>query len=272
LTFEVFIYAIGDSLLNYGVFTMSKSENQVKEKKKPLVAIILVVLLLLVGVLAIGVFNNSDKSKTLDKNTEVAMDNTEINQANTASEPVAIAEFNLEQASKPRILGNIDAPIKISEHSSFTCGHCSKFHKTNFKKIKQDYVDTGKAYIVFTDFPLNGRDIEIGAVARCVPEKAYFSFIQLLFETQRDWLKEDFIGYVKQNAKLTGASEEQVNNCLNSEELHKALANQRETAMDKHNVRSTPTLVINDTIVIPGLSPYSELKKVLDAEFEKTAK
>ncbi len=265
---------------------MSESENQTEENKKSPIGIIWVVLILLIGVLGFAIYNNPNKSDGAQGDaqydtTETASkshddpshshDMGEMEKENLDSTSVS-ADFDLDKASKPRILGDADAPIKISEHSSFTCGHCSKFHQTNFKRIKADYVDTGKAYIIYNDFPLNGHDIKIGAVARCVPEKSYFEFIQLLFETQKDWLKEDYIKYVKQNALLTGASAAQIESCLNSSELFEALAKQREVAMKDHDVKATPTLVINDSVVIPGLSDYSELKKALDAEFEKSSK
>ncbi len=269
---------------------MSESEDQTEKNEKSPLGIIWIILVLLVAVLGFAIYNNLSKldDAQSSKATEIAgkdhgeaghvhdmaddMAATKTMKPALNSDAVVNADFDLEKASKPRILGNPDAPIKISEHSSFTCGHCSKFHQTNFKRIKADYVDTGKAYIIYNDFPLNGHDIKIGAAARCVPEESYFTFIQLLFETQKDWLKEDYIAYIKQNALLTGASSAQIEACLNSEELFEALAKQREVAMDKHDVKATPTLVINDSIVIPGLSPYADLKKALDAELEKSSK
>ncbi len=274
---------------------MSESEDQVKEKKKSSMGVIGIIFILLIAILGAGLYNKAQKSKVsvdmhssesvdhdhpLDTATESTNTNKEdvkdLKEADSANAVVETAKeetsFNLEASSKPRILGNPDAPIKISEHSSFTCGHCANFHKTNFKKIKADYVDTGKAYIIYNDFPLNGHDINIGAVTRCIPEESFFSFIQLLFETQKDWLKEGYLDNVKQNAQLTGASHAQINECLNSDELREALAKQREDAVAKHGVHATPTLVINDNVVIPGLSPYSEIQKELDNELEKASK
>ncbi len=259
---------------------MSESGDQ---KKSPF-GVVFIIFLLLVAVLGYGILNNIKKSgsdttesaQTSNQDENASNISTDIANATAGNSTAAVVNnaegFSLEAASKPRILGNPDAPVRISEHSSFTCGHCANFHKTNFKKIKADYVDTGKAYIIYNDFPLNGHDVNIGAVARCVPEKSYFQFIQLLFETQKDWLQEDYIKHVKQNAQLTGASAAQIEECLNSEDLFEALANQRQEAMDKHDVKATPTLVINDHLVIPGLSPYEDIKKALDAEYEKATK
>ncbi len=269
---------------------MSNIEEQNQKKKKSHFGIFCIIFILLIIVLGIGIVSSVDGNKSSnhgdvkveqkvvasgvsDKNIAIKAraDNETTKQklAEKSVEKGDVVVFDLENAAIPRILGNPNAPVKISEHSSFTCGHCAKFHKTNFKQIKKDYVDTGKAYIVYSDFPLNGHDIKIGSIARCVPEKSFFSFIQLLFETQENWLKKDYLEHVKQNAKLTGVSEEQINECLSSRTLHEALANGREKAMNEHGVNSTPTLVINDSAVIAGLAAYSEIKKILDAELEK---
>ncbi len=274
---------------------MSESEEQNTEntktkKKKSPVALIFLILMIIIG---IGVINNARKKKPevsenyttaaiqaseeneMSQNThesETENDFTAIMDENSKAAQLVETSFNVQEAAQPRILGNPNAPIRISEHSSFTCGHCATFHEGNFKKIKADYIDTGKAYIVFDDFPRNLYDMHVGAVARCVNEDVYFNFVQLLFETQKDWLNEGYLFYLKQNAKLTGATEEQIDNCLNSTDLHEKMANSRDKVMEDHDVKSTPTLVINNSIVVRGLSPYEEIKKILDAELEKTDK
>lgn len=265
---------------------MSKTEDQSNEttektKKSP-IGLILIVLALLALIIMVGLANNVKITPPEATETAEAVETTKqdtsadataaqaTDGAETTTQEVS-ADFDLEKASTPRILGNPDAPIKISEHSSFTCGACAMFHKSNFKMIKEEYIDTGKAYIVFDDFPRNKYDIIIGSVARCVPETAYFNFIQLLFETQADWLNEEYLTHLKQNAKLTGASETQINNCLNSTELHEALAKRQKAAHEDHAVESTPTLVINDSVIVSGLAPYATIKAALEAALVKPA-
>lgn len=192
--------------------------------------------------------------------------------ANPAPEYKAV-EFDLEKASTPRTIGDTNAPVKISEHSSFTCGGCALFHANNYKSIKRDYIDTGKAYLVFDDFPRNQVDIIVGAAARCVPEDAYFNFTQLIFETQRQWAgKENFVEYIKQNAQLAGANPAKVDACLNSEKLKENLAERQNAAYRNHGVQSTPTLVLNDDTQVSGLATYDEIKAALDKALEKATK
>lgn len=268
---------------------MSNTEDQAtdtteKAKKSPvgIILIIFAIFAITAVVSFLSLTNNkaepNNVTEASNENVDVSLQTEQANaaQADNASDSDVVTKsepfvFDLEKASTPRILGNPNAPIKISEHSSFTCGGCAMFHKNNFKLIKEEYIDTGKAYIVFDDFPRNMFDIKIGAVARCVPEKAYFDFVQLLFETQKTWLNEKYTTYLKQNAKLTGASSAQIDTCLNSKELHEALAHRQEAAANDHGVKSTPTLVINDKTVISGLDKYATIKAALDAAMVKPA-
>lgn len=190
-----------------------------------------------------------------------------------APAPAATPQDELAKLTTPRILGDSKSPVKITEHSSFTCGACAHYHGDNFKKIKADYIDTGKAYLVFDDFPRNAPDLEIGMVARCLPETSYFNFVQLLFETQEKWASEtEFKKYVKQNAILAGLAEDKYEECLKNADLQKSLAEHREAAVAKFGVKGTPTLVINDKTVISGMAPYNQIKEALDAEYAKAAK
>lgn len=214
--------------------------------------------------------NKPDAAVAADEQAE---DDAEVADSNEA-EDVKIAESpELAALTKPRALGNPSSPLKISEHSSFTCPHCAMFHADIYKKIKTDYVDTGKAYIVFDDFPRNIVDLEIGMVARCLPESSYFNFVQLMFETQDKWASEnEYKKFTKQNAMLAGLGDVQYEECLANKDLQEALAAHREVAMNKFGINGTPTLVINDKVVMSALVPYNQIKDALDSELAKTNK
>ncbi len=54
-----------------------------------------------------------------------------------------------------RILGAADAPITIIEYSSLTCPHCAKFHTDTLPQVKEHWIATGKARIVYRHFPFD---------------------------------------------------------------------------------------------------------------------
>ncbi len=88
-------------------------------------------------------------------------------------------------------LGKKDAPIVMLEFSDFQCPFCGKFFRDTFPKIKKDYIDTGKVYFVYKDFPLS----QIHAMAHkaaeagnCANEQGKFwEYHNKLFENQVQW-------------------------------------------------------------------------------------
>lgn len=180
------------------------------------------------------------------------------------------SQFDLDKVSAPRIIGDVQAPVKIIEYSSFTCGACGLFHKKTFEKIKKDYIDTGKAYLVFNNIPRNVQDVSISTIARCIPEKAYFTFLDLIFETQKEWMESDNpVKQVKEKAVVAGVPSESIDECYNSEKLRKTLVKNAKAALLKFDVKQTPTLVINDTHVVMGLDTYKNIRDVIEEELAK---
>ena len=270
---------------------MSESKNTQGQKSSSALPVIIAVFVVLVVIIGAGLYASNQKTQEMTKvektgaetpaesakiqeehvSTKVTEESSE-DTAKTASSPTQSQTTKTDTLSQysARILGNPDAPLKISEHSAFTCGHCKHFHETNFIKIKRDYIDTGKAYLVYNDFPLSKVGMEIGAVARCLPDQVYFNFIQLMFETQNDWKSHDkYVPYIKQNTRMLGLTEEKVEECMNNEDIHQAIASVQQEAHKKFGVESTPTLVLNDEVVVPGLLPYDQLKEKFDALIEK---
>lgn len=171
--------------------------------------------------------------------------------------------FDLNAALAPRGLGNPGAPIKIIEYASLTCNHCAHFHNDILPDMKAKYIDTGKVYLEFQEFPLNAPALDAALLARCLPAERYESFTGLLFKTQEDWTtRPDYINSLKQNAKLAGLSDEGIEQCLQSNDLRQAIGKNIQTASEKHKIVSTPTFVINDGAeVIRGAMPLDAFEQ-----------
>lgn len=80
---------------------------------------------------------------------------------------------------KDMVYGKADAPVTIVEYASLTCPHCADFKLITFPKIKEKYIDTGKARLIFRDFPFDPRATAAVMLARCAPEDHYFPMIDL---------------------------------------------------------------------------------------------
>jgi protein-disulfide isomerase len=154
-----------------------------------------------------------------------------------------------------RILGKADAPITIFEYASLTCPHCADFDKETLPQIKTEWIDTGKAKLVFRDFPLDGSALKAAIVARCAPPERFYGFIDILFAQQASWgLSPDPVPGITRIAKLGGMSEDKVQACLKDDALQNKILAGRLTAEKDYQVESTPTFFINGKRIV-GVRP-----------------
>jgi protein-disulfide isomerase len=169
--------------------------------------------------------------------------------------------------AQDHVLGKAEAPITIIEYGSLTCPHCAEFDTTTLPDLKKNWIETGKAKLVFRVFPLNGLDLHAAMLARCVPPGSYFAFIDTVYHDQTNWMgahdPEEALGSI---ARLAGVSEDKVKSCLADKALQDAVVADAYTAQKSYGVDSTPTFFINGAKMDPnGAQPYDVFDKQLSA-------
>lgn len=149
-----------------------------------------------------------------------------------------------------RVLGKADAPVTITEYSSLTCPHCADFHADTLPELKKTYIDTGRAKLVFRDFPLDPLALAGALVARCAPEGVYFKLLDILFARQGEWARaENPVEALKQYGRLSGMSDASLDACLKNEDLLKAIQDVQKQANEGLGINSTPSFVIDGQLV-----------------------
>jgi protein-disulfide isomerase len=166
--------------------------------------------------------------------------------------------------------GSPGAPITIEVFSDFQCPSCKALYEETLQPLMNDYVATGKVYLVHRDFPLQMHShskeaaIWAGAAARVNPSK-YEQVCSALFRQQVSWANDGKI----ENVMAT---------VLNADEMKKAralLADKRvsgEMEQDmalgnQRKVTQTPTMFVNNkgrTYPVTGSVSYQILRKFLD--------
>jgi protein-disulfide isomerase len=144
-------------------------------------------------------------------------------------------------------LGKPDAPNVIVEYASMTCPHCAQFDKVVFPDLKAKYIDTGKARLIFREFPLDGLAARASMIARCAGPDRYFAMIDVMFQTQPNWVVEgpEALDRLLQLARQAGFSKEKFDACLADKDLFKKIVDERQRANDVFQVDSTPTFFVN---------------------------
>ena len=169
---------------------------------------------------------------------------------------------NLENGSP--VLGSESAPVTIVEFGDYQCEACYHwFHNTRDTLI-DNYIETGKAKLVFVDLPFLGRDSPKAAQASyCAEDQGkYWEYHTILYTFQdgqpdSGWADRDRLNSFAFSLDM---NMDEFNDCVDSSKHQKRVkANYNEAV--KHGVQQTPTFIIisqDGTIEkFAGAQPYS---------------
>ncbi len=144
-------------------------------------------------------------------------------------------------------LGKADAPIKVQEFASLTCSHCADFYNEIMPELEKRYVETGKVRFILRDFPLDGVGLKAAALAHCMPADQYYPFVRVLYKNLTAWaMSPNPDQTLVQYAKLGGLGEDKAKACLQDTKMLDAIVAVRSAAVQKYDVKATPTFIIND--------------------------
>jgi protein-disulfide isomerase len=158
----------------------------------------------------------------------------------------ALAQPGPVPAPDDHVLGDVQAPVVIIEYASLTCPHCAHFHETTLPRLREKWIDPGKAQLIFRDFPLDKAALVAATMARCGEPSTYFPLIGDLFARQREWTKADDVPAALTRIGVAhGLREDAIRGCWTDDRLTNEVLQSRLTAEQEYDVDSTPTLFIN---------------------------
>lgn len=180
--------------------------------------------------------------------------------------PPAAMTAELQEAMRDRVLGNPDAPVTIIEYASLSCSHCAHFATTVLPEVKKRLIDTGKAKLIFRDFPLDQYALKASMMARCLPADKYFNVIEVIFSNQDRWSKaEDPLAALAQLGNLAGMSAEAFKACTENHALETAILNAMQEAQTKYRIQSTPSFSFNNGAEeLRGAQPVEKFEEVVN--------
>lgn len=168
-----------------------------------------------------------------------------------------------ETALGEQVEGDPAAPIEIIEYASLTCPHCAAFHSQTLPQVDKEWIATGKARLVYRDFPLDELALRAAMLAHCAGPKRYFAFIGVLFKQQQVWARSaDPLKELAKIGRLGGISQQAFDACMADQSLLDAILKVRLDGAKNHDVSATPTLIINGEKHAGALS-YDEINRVL---------
>ncbi len=166
-------------------------------------------------------------------------------------------------------LGSKSAPITIEVFSDFQCPACKRTFEETLRPVIDNYVTTGKVYLVHRDFPLavHAHSREAARWANAAAQIGKFEKVEAaLYARQTTWAADGNIEAVVASV-LTPTEMKKVRQLVQSGHLDAAINRDVALGQSRH-VNQTPALFVTkggETVALPaGGVTYALLKQYLD--------
>ena len=148
-------------------------------------------------------------------------------------------------------IGNENARITVKVFSSLTCPHCASFHEKIFENLKKEYIDENTVKFEHHAFPLDLAALNAEKIVRCASNPdTKFQLLTKIYKKQKEWAVGSDISKINELLIKIGIdskmNENKLKACLKNEKTQELILNERIKAQKEYNIRSTPTIYIND--------------------------
>jgi protein-disulfide isomerase len=181
--------------------------------------------------------------------------------------------FSTQVESKALSIGGSKAKVTIKVFSSLTCPHCASFHTNIYEKLKEEYIDKGLVKFEHHAFPLDLAALNAEIIIRCNESttlnglRMKFEFLTEMYKKQKMWAVGSEINKINNLIKNIGLnfdlSNEKMDKCLKNDQLQDKILTERIEAQKKYQIKSTPTIIINEK-KYSGKIDYKQFKKIID--------
>jgi protein-disulfide isomerase len=166
------------------------------------------------------------------------------------------------------MVGNPDAPLKLVEYASHTCGACATFAAQGKPELKQQYIPTGVVSFELRNLVRDPVDLSIATLVRCGPKEnmqpladeawgalnnifAQIEANQALYEAAANQPVEQRFVTIAQAAGLIdffaarGLSADQARTCLGDRSKVESIAEASNKQSEELGIQATPTFLLN---------------------------
>ncbi|WP_170479270.1 DsbA family protein [Ruegeria arenilitoris] len=166
------------------------------------------------------------------------------------------------------VQGAADAPVEIIEYASYTCPHCANFHQGAYKKLKKDFIDTGKVKFTYREVYFDRYGLWASMVARCAGPEKFFGITDLIYEGQSEWTRAggptEIVDELRKIGRLAGIDNKQLDACLQDGTRAQTLVAWYQENAERDDIRATPSFIVNGKKV--DNQSYEEFKKLIESE------
>ena len=172
------------------------------------------------------------------------------------------------QIDRAKSFGNPSAPVTIELFSDFQCPACRALHMQELPLIMRDFVNPGKAYLVYKEFPLTQHaHSKEAATLACASARVgkYEQVADVLFQNQPSWETSGKV-FETVASVLTPAERTKVQAMAKDPSVLKEVEDDLQEGQ-LERVNQTPTIIIirnGKKYPIGGPLNYDLLKRFID--------
>lgn len=182
-----------------------------------------------------------------------------------------VSRLSIDTSKGSPTLGSDTAQVTIVEFGDYQCPFCRKWNLETKPLVEKNYIDTGKARLIYVDFPIVGPDsIKAHAGSYCAAEQGlYWQYHDFLYANQG----HENSGWTSANnlktlvSGINGLDQNLFSQCIDSGKYEDRVKENKNIAT-KNGARSTPSFIIigpdGNVVPIAGAQPYSTFQKTID--------
>ena len=183
-------------------------------------------------------------------------------------------EFKTLELKQAPVLGSKTATVTIIEVGDYQCHMCKLWFEETRPQIIENYIDTGKANLVFVDMPFLGSDsIPASEATYCADDQGkYWEYHSMLFTYQEDEIDGGWASATRLQAFAfnLGLDIEQFDKCMTTDDHFARVNYNKQVAVTEFGANSTPMFMIVNTDDgkaqrIVGAHPYSTFEDVINS-------
>jgi len=194
--------------------------------------------------------------------------------AQTRHPAKAVAEA--EPGPPEKSLGSRNAPIVMEVFSDYSCPVCRSFYLSAIRPMLEDYVATGKVYLIHRDFPLTGvigheHSRQAALYETAAARIGKFEEVDAaLYDKQGMWVRDGKVDAVVA-AVLSPRDMKRVREMVEGGKVDSYVDSEKAMGAAKR-VTSTPTIYVTvkgRTELLPGNVSYTLLRRYFDEQLQR---
>ena len=180
-------------------------------------------------------------------------------------------QLSLDTQNGSPVLGSSSAPVTIVEFGDYQCPFCQRWNVNTKPPIVENFIETGKAKLVYVDLAIIGRDsLKAHAGSYCADEQGlYWEYHDFMYANQG----HENDGWANSNnlkslvSGINGLDTDLFAQCLDSGKYEQRVKDNTNIAKNA-GARSTPSFIIigssGDSVSITGAQPYSAFEQAIE--------